>query len=330
MKISVVQFGLGEIGKEITRLVLNQSQYELVGAVEIDESKVDRELSEILDLPKETGITVTDDPGKVLSDKPDLAFHSTASAVSDTFAQLKKILESGTNIISTSEELSYPYLQNQEKAEELDNIATGNGATLFGTGVNPGFAMDLLPLTFTGIARELEKITVKRVQNASFRRRALQTKIGVGLSEDEFNQKVRKQGGHVGLLESVSLLATGLGWRLDEIKESTEPVIARERVETDYFTASPGEARGINQTARGFVDGKEKINLNLQMYAGAQNPVDQINLFGVPEVSLKVPGGIHGDIATPAIAVNSARKVLEEDPGLLTLLDIYPFLYNFE
>ncbi|MCF7891009.1 dihydrodipicolinate reductase [Candidatus Bipolaricaulota bacterium] len=330
MKIKVVQFGLGKIGKEISKLVLNRDRFELVGAVEKDREKVGRDPAELLNLTNPSGITVTDNPGEALAEKPDLAFHSTASRVSEVHKQLKHILERGTNVISTSEELTYPHLQAQERADELDGIAKENGVTIFGTGVNPGFVMDLLPLTFSGVARTLEKITVKRVQNASVRRKALQSKIGVGLSEEEFDEKVRQKGGHVGLIESLSLVSTGLGWKLDEIEERTDPVITGEKIETEYFKVKPGESLGIDQTAIGTMAGEEKIKLNLQIFAGASNPVDEVSLRGVPEVRIKVPGGIHGDIATPAIAVNSSQKVLQESPGLLTLLDIYPYLYNFE
>lgn len=330
MKTKVVQFGLGEIGKEVSKLLLNRDRFELVGAVEKDGEKVGRDLAELLDLNNPSGITVTDSPREALAEKPDLAFHSTASGVSEVHEQLKHILESCTNVISTSEELAYPYLQAQERADELDGIAKENGVTLFGTGVNPGFVMDILPLTFSGVARTLEKITVKRVQNASVRRKALQSKIGVGLSEEEFDEKVRQKGGHVGLIESLSLVSTGLGWQLDEIEERTDPVIGDEIFETEYFEVQPGESLGIDQTAIGTMGGEEKVRLNLQIFAGAPNPVDEVSLRGVPDVRIKVPGGIHGDIATPAIAVNSSQKVLQESPGLLTLLDIYPYLYNFE
>lgn len=132
------------------------------------------------------------------------------------------------------------------------------------------------------------------------------------------------------MIESLSLVSTGLGWRLDEIEERTDPVISDEIIETEYFEAQPGEALGIDQTAIGRINGEEKIRLNLQMFAGASNPVDEVSLEGVPEVKMKVPGGIHGDIATPAITVNSSQRVLQAPPGLLTLLDIYPYLYNFE
>ncbi|MBS3739900.1 dihydrodipicolinate reductase [Candidatus Bipolaricaulota bacterium] len=329
MGIKVVQYGLGKIGKEISKLVIGRSDFDLVGAIDIDAEMVGREIADVLELDHKLGIQVTDSPEKVLSDNPDIVFHSTASGVTEVAPQLREILNAGANIISTSEELAYPYLRHKELSEELHNLAAENEVTLLGTGVNPGFAMDLLPLTFSGVSRELKKVSVTRIQNASIRRKSLQEKIGVGLSEGEFDEKVREKGGHRGLLESVSLLATGLGWKLDEVKDKTSPVITNKPLETEFFKVSSGEISGIKQTARGLINGEEKITLNLQMYLEAADPVDEINLEGVPEISLKIPGGIHGDIATPAIAVNSSQKVLHEDPGLLTSLDLYPYLHNF-
>jgi len=330
MKNTVAQFGLGKIGREIAKLVLNRQNYELVGLVDSDSEKVGRKATDILGAREAPDLKVTDDEEEVLQEQPDLAFHSTKSHIPEVIDQIKRILDSGTNIISTSEEMAYPYLRHEEPAEELNELAKLNGATLLGTGVNPGFAMDFLPLVLTGVARELTKIEVRRVQNASLRRKALQEKIGLGLTEEQFEERVVEEGGHVGLLESAALLGTGLGWRLEEIKTETRPVIAEEPVKTDYFEASPGEPLGIHQTASGIVAGEERIKLELEMYAGAENPVDEISLHGTPELTLTVAGGIHGDIATPAIAVNSSQKVIEGEPGLLTILDLYPYLYNFE
>jgi hypothetical protein len=330
VKTKTVQVGLGKIGREMAKLVASRQNFELVGLMDLDENMVGRKASEVLGTDPGLDLRVTDNEEDILSIEPDLVFHSTKSSIPKVAPQLKKFIEAGADVISTTEELSYPFLRHEEASKNLNQMAEENGVTLFGTGVNPGFAMDLLPLTFSGIAQQLEKVSVKRIQNASQRRRSLQEKIGVGLTKSEFNEEVKEKGGHVGLIESLALVGTGLGWKLEEVETETEPVIAEENTSTDFFDAAPGEVIGMRQIARGFLAGKEKVELDLKMYAGATEPVDRISLSGVPEVTLKVPGGIHGDIATPAIAVNSAAKVIQSEPGLMTVLDLNPYPYSFE
>lgn len=330
MKKRAVQVGLGKIGQEIAGLVARRENFELVGLMEIDERLIGRQASELLGTKLDPELRVTDDENELLAADPDIVFHATESSVPEVMPQLEKFIEAGVNVVSTAEELAYPFLRYEDTSRKLNGIAEKNEVTVFGTGVNPGFAMDLLPLTFSGIAQQLEKVSVKRVQDAAQRRRALQEKVGVGLSKSEFKEKVKEEGGHVGLAESLALVGTGLGWKLEEVETETEPVVAEEMTETDFFAAKAGEVVGMRQTARGFIAGKEKVKLKLTMYAGAPAPEDRISLFGTPEVTLKIPGGIHGDIATPAIAVNSAGKVIQSEPGLMTVLDLNPYPYSFE
>ncbi len=330
MQVDVVQYGVGEIGKEIARLVLNRKAYKLVEAVDLAEDKIGKDLGSLFERKVDSGIVISSGLESSKSSNCRLAFHSTSSRLEQVYPQIKELINAGLNVISTAEELAYPYMKDEDLANSIDTLAKEHGVTVLGIGVNPGFAMDLFPLTFTGISRALNKISVTRIQDASVRREPLQRKVGVGLTGNQFNSRVKKSGGHVGLKESAVLLGTGLGWRLTEVTETIEPVFAEESMATDYFQVSSGEVIGINQTAKGIIDGKAKIVLTLKMYLNAGEPVDRVELSGEPDIELEVKGGIHGDIATPAAAVNAARKVLESAPGLITVLDLYPFLYSFE
>lgn len=330
MQVDVVQYGVGEIGKEIARLVIDRKGYNLVEAVDLDEEKIGKDLGYLFEREVDTGVVVSGGLASSKSDNCQLAFHSTNSRLDEVYPQIEELVNAGLNVISTAEELAYPYMKDEDLANGIDNLAEERGVTVLGIGVNPGFAMDLFPLTFTGVSRALDKISVTRVQDASVRREPLQRKVGVGLTEEEFNSRVKTAGGHVGLKESAVLIGTGLGWELTEVTETIDPVFAEGSMSTDYFQVSSGEVIGINQVARGMIDKEEKIVLTLKMYLNPGEPIDRIVLSGEPDLDLEVKGGIHGDIATPAVAVNSARKVLEADPGLITVLDLYPFLYSLE
>jgi 2,4-diaminopentanoate dehydrogenase len=151
----------------------------------------------------------------------------------------------------------------------------------------------------------------------------LQKKIGAGMSVEEFRGKV-KEGTikHVGLPESVAMVADSLGLRVDEITESIEPKVATDRIQTEFLTVEPGQAAGVHQIARGLTDGKELIYMELQMYVGAKDPADTVELEGHPNISLVIPGGSHGDIATASVAVNSIPAILEAQSGLRTSRDL--------
>ena len=118
------------------------------------------------------------------------------------------------------------------------------------------------------------------------------------------------------------MIADSLGLRADEIEETIEPVVARETIRSEFIEVAPGRVQGVRQIASGSSRGQESVRLELEMYLGAPQPVDSIEISGVPDLKLAIPGGIHGDLATAAIAVNCIPALLEAKPGLLTSRDI--------
>jgi 4-hydroxy-tetrahydrodipicolinate reductase len=143
------------------------------------------------------------------------------------------------------------------------------------------------------------------------------------MSVEEFQAKV-KEGviKHVGLPESVAMVADSLGLQVDEITETINPKVATERVRTEFLTVEAGQAAGVHQIARGLSEGKELIYMELQMYVGANDPADSIELQGHPNISLVIPGGVHGDIATASVSVNTIPSILESPSGLRTARDL--------
>src|SRR5438445_1190946 len=231
--------------------------------------------------------------------------------------------EAESCIVSTCEELSYPFRTHPELAAKLDKEAKDWGVALVGTGVNPGFVMDKLVITLAAVSQRIEHAKALRIVDASKRRLPLQQKIGAGLSVEEFRAKVAEGViKHVGLPESVAMVADALGLAVDEITETIEPMVATERVQTEFLVVEAGQAAGVHQIARGLSGGKELIYLELQMYVGAKNPADTIELQGHPNISLVVPGGTHGDIATASVAVNSIPVILDAPAGLRTARDL--------
>jgi hypothetical protein len=259
----------------------------------------------------------------VLDQSADIVMHTTSSSLPKVMDQLLACLDVGSCVVSTCEELAYPYRTYPEWAAKLDKAAKESGVALVGTGVNPGFVMDKLVITLAAVSQRIDHVKALRIVDASKRRLPLQKKIGAGISVDEFRAKV-KEGTikHVGLPESVAMVADSFGLRLDEITETIEPKVSTDRVQTEFLTVEPGQAAGVHQIARGISEGKELIYMELQMYVGANDPADTVELQGHPNISLVIPGGSHGDIATASVAVNSIPAILEAQSGLRTSRDL--------
>lgn len=319
--LTAVQYGIGPIGRQIVE-VAEARGFEFIGAIDIDPDIVGTDVGRIVGLERDLGVMVTDDAEAALASSPDVVFHSTGSAIETVVPQLESALAAGADVISTCEELAYPWYANESIASDLDACAREMGQTVLGTGINPGFAMDTFPLMGSAVCREVESIAVERVQDAATRRKPLQAKIGVGRSVEQFEADIATEGGHVGLQESVAMIAGAFGWDLDEITESIDPMIADEPTESEYFSVDTGEVRGIHQIATGHSAGEVKIELDLTMALNVSKPRDRTNITGTPDLAVTVDGGFHGDITTPAVVVNTVNSIRSANPGLATMVDV--------
>ncbi|MGQ9530079.1 MAG: NAD(P)H-dependent amine dehydrogenase family protein [Candidatus Bathycorpusculaceae bacterium] len=325
-KVRVVLFGVGAVGSLIAKFLLEKEGVEIVGAIDVAKDKVGKDLGEVLGLEKKVGVKVSDDVDDVLSKtKPDITIHATSSFLKDTYPQLASIIKHGVKVISTCEELSYPHHTEPKIAKELDALAKKHKVTVLGTGINPGFLMDTLVITLTVACQKIEKIEAARVMNAATRRLPFQKKIGAGLTVEEFQKKIesRQITGHVGLEQSIAMIANALAWKLDKIvAEPVEPVIAKKPVESEHIKVKAGQAAGLRQKAKGIIKNREVIVLDFQAYIGAEEEYDAITIHGIPNIKQKIQPCIHGDVGTVAMVVNSIPKVIKAPPGLLTMKDL--------
>ena len=325
-KLRVVLYGVGAVGSLIAKFLLEKEGVEIVGAVDIAKDKVGKDLGEVLGIERKLGIKVSADADMLLSKvKADIAIHATSSFLKDTFPQIASIIKHGVKVISTCEELTYPYHTEPEIAKKLDTLAKKHNATVLGTGINPGFLMDTLIITLTAVCQKIEKIKAIRVMNAATRRLPFQKKIGAGLTIEEFRRKIENKQitGHVGLEQSIAMIADALAWKLDKISvEPVEPVIAKKPVESKDIKVKAGEASGLRQKARGVMKNREIIVLDFQAYIGAEEEYDAVTIYGVPSIRQKIQPCVHGDISTVAMVANSIPKVINAPPGLLTMKDL--------
>jgi 2,4-diaminopentanoate dehydrogenase len=322
--IKVLHFGLGPIGIGVVKQVAQRKGFKIVGAVDIDPGKVGKDLGEIAGLNRQLRVKVASDAKKAIkAAKPDVVVLCTNSSLKKILPQLETILKLKVPVVSTTEELAYPTKSNMRYARAIHQMAKKAKVAVLGTGVNPGFVMDALPITLTGVCERVEAIRVDRVQDARVRRLPFQQKIGAGLTREQFQRKVDDGSvRHVGLAESVSMIAEAFGWKLDKITDEIKPRIATTTVASEYLAVDPGYVCGIEQDGIGYRNGLPIITLHMEAYLGAPESYDAVEISGSPALKMKIAGGVHGDIATASITVNSLPKILEVEPGLHTMRDM--------
>jgi len=322
--------GLGPIGQGVARIALQTEGLRVVGAADLSPEKAGKDLGVVLGLPKKLRIKIQGDVGRLLrKTKAEVAVLSTTSSIRDVKAQAALLIQKGLHVVTTCEEMSFPTPAHQAAFRDLDKLARKRKVSLLGTGVNPGYAMDALALMLTAPCAQVNRVSVTRVVDAATRRLPLQRKIGAGLNLNQF-RRAQTEGSvrHVGLPESVYMIAAGLGWKMDKVEENLEPAIAPRDLDTEYLRIPAGAAAGIKQSARGYRKGELAISLDLQMYVGAESPRDHVLIDGSPPIDMTIAGGVAGDTATAAITVNAIPKVLAAPAGVLTMRDI-PLLHSF-
>lgn len=315
--IAVAQYGIGPIGAEIARLLFTKPWINVVAAVDIDPNKIGKDLGEVIGLGRETGVKIT----PALDVNADVVCHSTGSRLADVAHQLRDLLGRGAHVVSTCEELSFPL--DAKIREELQHVARASNVALLGTGVNPGFVMDKLPLTVTAVCQDVKSVQIIRIQNASTRREPLQRKVGASMTVGEFRAAVDAgKIKHMGLKESLIMVGNGLGVDFTEVSEERiDPIVAEREVVTQYLRVAPGQVAGVHQTIHG--KGRIDVSLELRMYVGAEDvAADRVIVRGVPDVELEIKNGVHGDRATAAMVVNSIPRIVQARPGVLTMDDI--------
>ncbi|TYP58502.1 2,4-diaminopentanoate dehydrogenase [Thermosediminibacter litoriperuensis] len=326
--IKVIVWGLGAMGGGMARMILQKKGMEIVGAIASRPEKSGKDLGEVLDLDIKTGVTVTSDPQTVLKQPADIVLLATSSFTREVYPQLQRIIESGKNVITIAEEMAYPAYREPELAAKIDKMAKDHRVTVLGTGINPGFVLDTLIIALSGVCMDIKKITARRINDLSpFGTTVMRTQ-GVGTTVDEFRRGLEEGTivGHIGFPESISLISEALGLEIDEIRQTREPIVSSVYRETPYARVEPGMVAGCKHTGIGFRKGEPVIVLEhpQQIRPELENVEtgDYIEIEGTPNISLAIKPEIPGGIGTIAIAVNMIPKVINANPGLVTMKDL--------
>lgn len=325
-KSRVLLWGLGAMGSGMASMILAKESMEVVAAVEMP-GRAGKDLGELLRMPP-TGIMVTDDPDEAFETKPDIALICTSSFVAGVFPKIKFALEKGANVITIAEEMAFPWADEPGLAAEIDLLAVRAGKTVLGTGINPGFVLDTLVISLTGVCRDVKRIHAKRVNDLSpFGPTVMRTQ-GVGTTVEEFRKglETKEIVGHVGFKQSIGLIANALGWEIEDVVEEREPIVSRVARHSEYAHVAPGNVAGCRHTARAYSQGREVIFLEHPQQICPQaegiETGDYVTIDGDPPLNLSIKPEIPGGIGTVAIAVNMIPLVISAMPGLVTMADL--------
>jgi len=316
--IPVVVMGLGEIGRAIARRVLGRPELRLVAAVDPAKGIAGRALDDLLGVPT-GGLAVAADAGMALAAaRGGVVILATTSSFEKARPVIELAVKAGCSVVSTCEELAWPWLHHEAAAEALDALCEANDVAVVGTGVNPGFSLDRLPAFLAQVAGEVRHVRGLRVVDLAKRRDALRKKVGVGLSEAAFEAAdERGEVGHIGLSESAAMAAAGCGIEVDEVEEELVPLLAEE----DGHGVKKGQVAGVQQVARAFHEGREVVRLEVILALGVDHPRDEVEIDADPPLRAVIPGGIPGEAATVHAVVHAALAVTERR-GLITVLDL--------
>lgn len=328
-KLKVAVLGTGQMGSGIIRLLMRKQGVELVGVYGRRADRAGVDAGEAVGFEKKIGVALTADlPGMLLSAKPDVVIQATCSRVGQAADEIKTAVQGGANVISIAEEMAYPSYEAPGLSEEIHKLAVENKVTVVGTGINPGFVLDLLVISLTGVCYNVESITARRINDLSpYGPSVLQTQ-GVGITPEAFKKGVEDGSvvGHFGFPESISMIARTLGWNIDKIEQTRDPIISKVYRETRFVRIEPGLTAGCTHTAKGYMGGKPVIHLihPQQVHPHLENVQtgDHIEIKGEPDINFSSGPEIPGGIGTIALAVNMIPQVVCSPPGLKTMADL--------
>lgn len=328
-QIRVLQWGLGAMGSGMARMTLEKSGLQIVAAVDGRPDYVGKDLGDVLGIGRQLGVTVTNRPEEVLhKENVDVVVIATTSWTEQQLPDLRKILSAGINCVSIAEEMAAPEAQNPQFAKEIDELAKQHGVTVLGTGVNPGFVLDLLVVTLTGGCQSVERIEASRVNDLSPYGPTVMKTQGVGTTPEAFRAGVADGSivGHVGFPESIYMISEALGLGVDRIEQFREPIISSVYRETPHVKVQPGMVAGCAHIGIGYHGDKEVVKLihpqQIHPHLENQDTGDYIHIYGKPEVHMAIKPEVAGGIATMGIAVNVIPLVVGATPGLKRMIDL--------
>ncbi len=323
--VKVIIWGLGAMGGGMADMLLKKKGVDIVGVVGRGD-KIGKSMYDFIETPRgDRPDVIIGSPEIVIKEKcADVVLTCTDSFAKTAFDRLKFCLDKKINVVSSAEEMAYPQAQNPKIAAQLDEIAKANGVSIIGTGINPGLIMDLLVITMTGCCESVDTILARRVNSLSPFGPAVMEEQGIGISEEEF--KTKHLSGHVGFPESIRMIGDAIGWNIDKITQSMDPIVTDVDRKSKYGFTKAGHVAGVAMKGLGYVNGVPKIEMDHPQQiepekVGVQTG-DYVIIKGVPNIHMVNTPEVPGGIGTIAMCVNMIPNIINARPGLHTMITL--------
>ena len=314
--VRTVFFGVGTVATAALRLCRRRPWMEVVAAARNRSSAANRPAAAW------AGVPVWSDPEEMVeTTRPDVALVATRSELGAVLPLIEMCARAGIHVISTSEELAWPEVEQPGTGASLQRTAEEAGVVIASTGINPGFAFDALPLMLAGAAGDVSSIVVQRTLDASVFGQEVHRSLGIGYSEAGFRRAVgsRRVRGHIGFEESAHLIADRMGLRIERFDEKIEPVLADRVYSLRGYTIEPPETAGVVQLATATVGGREWLRFELSLHVAPEavgwETRDRILIRGEKELDFTIEPGMPAVSTTAALLVNAVPAVLAARPG---------------
>jgi 4-hydroxy-tetrahydrodipicolinate reductase len=325
--IKVAVWGTGMMGQGLLGYILDRPKdVELVGAIVTSPAKEGKPVGELLG--RDCDIRMTTDAAAVLAKKPDVVCVCTQSNLHEVSEQVEACVTAGANVLCIAEKLAFPWASDPDWAERFEDLAMDHDVSILGTGINPGFILDALIVAWSSICLRIDRIEAERVNDLSPFGPTVMQSQGVGTTVEEFERGVADGTivGHIGFPESINLIASAIGWDIDEIVETREPIITSVPRETPHVKVAPGDVCGCRHIGRGYSEGELKIELvhPQQIHPGLEGieTGDYIRIIGDPEVHMANKPEIPGGKGTYASTGNYIPLIIDAPAGILTVTDL--------
>jgi hypothetical protein len=332
MTLRVLQWTTGNVGRRALRAILRHPDLELVGVFAHSPRKVGLDAAELCGYDTPTGVRATRDVDALVSLRADACSYNPMWPDLD---DLCRLLEAGVNVCSTA-----AFINGASQAEpalaRIRGAAERGRSTMFGTGINPGFA-NLFALVGAQICDRVDQIRVLESADASaYESKDTQESVGFGQPMDSPDLLERTRVGSVVFSEAVAMMADALGVELDEITFDADYAPATAQNDLGFMVIAEGTVAGIDGRWRGRVAGRDLIILNYQWVMGAHvdptfklrhgyfveidgEPGVRAQLQLVPPPDWSEPGFMGlGMIMTAMPAVNAIPAVVASPPGIAT------------
>jgi 2,4-diaminopentanoate dehydrogenase len=328
-KIKVIIWGFGAMGKGMASMIINKKGVEIVGVCDLDQTLVGKNAYDFLNIEHKRELIISDNIDQIIgTTKADVCLLCTDSLIKGAYGKIVKVLSHKINCICIAEEMAYPKASEPELAKQLDLIAKAHGVSVLGTGINPGFMMDLLVVALSGVMADVEHIKAKRVNSLNPFGPTVLKEQGVGLTINEYHRRMQdgSLAGHIGFKESTHMIADALGVKLDNFNQQMDPIMTSFDRQSAHGTALSDTVAGIHMTGQGLVSGNVFIDLiqpqQIEPEQAGVATKDTIELTGIPNVSMTINPEVDGGIGTIAMCVNMIPHVINAKPGLRTMIDL--------